>query len=537
MSEPQPASVPLPRFYIAKNRTLLNGAGVDPDGALAILYNVQIKPFIKGLFRLQATVVISEPMGETHGFDESSMDKSNEYEFCPKGWVKLRVIKVVENVNAVIDADMDRSYFKKVYSTYKLSTRIPADPKKVGDKEIAKTFVQAILNPVSSSPSALTVPKAKPATAAVSSSAITPKATSSKKVASPSVTPTSKITSSTPVRQSRSRSTSGQARSASPVVAKEFSPSVVQDETKLAAAATTPVISRTPSATLKKRVTNKSTPSTAINSLPSSPTIKKVTTPLKKNPKKSQSIPPLEDATPVSALRDNNTADSASRSTAAIEGNTAEKPMIRIKFKPKVISHDNDDDDAMEVEENNNKEERNGHKSDESESDSEDDTLKKDEKKDDDNDDDDDSGDNGKGASGDNYRKDDGDSDDESVDDDSSNGSSSPPPEAEEWFTDGDEDSTHSARDNVSQSSHPPPPPPEETSVALERFPSSATTSSSRTDNTESQLKETNVSFERYMDDVTANGMKEESGSKTEAIKQYYINASKELWEKLRGCK
>lgn len=531
MSEPQPASVPLPRFYIAKNRTLLNGAGVDPDGALAILYNVQIKPFIKGLFQLQATVVISEPMGETHGFDESSMDKSNEYEFCPKGWVKLRVIKVVENVNAVIDADMDRSYFKKVYSTYKLSTRIPADPKKVGDKEIAKTFVQAILNPVSSSPSALTVPKPKPATASAAA-AITPKATSSKKAASPAVTPSSRATSTTPVRQSRSRSTSGQARSASPVVAKDTSLLVAQDESKIIAS---PVRSRTPSATLKKRVTNKSTPSATntnnTNSLPSSPTIKKVTTPLKENPK-SQSIP-LEDATPVSALRDNASDSASSRTTEAVEDNTADKPMIRIKFKPKVISHDNDDDDAMEVEETNNKDDQNGYKSDESESESEEDTLRKDKKDEKRDDDDDDSDNNGKGASGDNHRKEDGDSDDGSVDDDSSNGSSSPPPEAEEWFTDGDEDSMHSARDRISYSSPPPPPP--ETSVALERFPSSATTSSSQTDNTESQLQETNVSFERYMDDVTANGIKEESGSKSEAIKQYYIDASKELWEKLRS--
>lgn len=150
MSEPSKySSVPLPRFYIAKNRTLLNEAGTDPNGALAVLYNVQIKPLSRDLYRLQATVVISEPMGETHGFDESSMDKSDEYEFCPKAWLKLRVIKVVENVNTVINADMDRSFFKKVYNTYKLSTKVPGDLKKVGDQAIAKSFAHAIINPVS----------------------------------------------------------------------------------------------------------------------------------------------------------------------------------------------------------------------------------------------------------------------------------------------------------------------------------------------------------------------------------------------------
>ncbi|GAA5804976.1 hypothetical protein HPULCUR_010486 [Helicostylum pulchrum] len=150
MSRSDKQRIPLPRFYIAKNRTLLNEAGTDPNGALAILYNVNIKPFTKDLYRLQATVVICEPMGTTHGFDESSMDKSDEYEFCPKAWSKLRVVKVIEGATSVINSDMDRSFFKKVYNMYKLSTKMPGDLKKIGDQEIAKEFVHSILNPVAS---------------------------------------------------------------------------------------------------------------------------------------------------------------------------------------------------------------------------------------------------------------------------------------------------------------------------------------------------------------------------------------------------
>lgn len=150
MSRSDKQRIPLPRFYIAKNRTLLNEAGTDSNGALAILYNVNIKPFTKDLYRLQATVVICEPMGTTHGFDESSMDKSDEYEFCPKAWSKLRVVKVVEGATAVINSDMDRSFFKKVYNMYKLSTKVPGDLKKIGDPDIAKEFVHSILNPVAS---------------------------------------------------------------------------------------------------------------------------------------------------------------------------------------------------------------------------------------------------------------------------------------------------------------------------------------------------------------------------------------------------
>jgi hypothetical protein len=152
----QQTELPLPRFYIAKNRTLLNQARTDSDGALAILYNVQVTPMEansssnKDLYRLRATVVLAEPMGETHNFDESTMDKSHKYEFCPKAWLKLKVLKVVHNVETVINADIDRSYFRKVYNTFKLSTKYLVDPKKVSNHEIAKQFVRSILEPVPS---------------------------------------------------------------------------------------------------------------------------------------------------------------------------------------------------------------------------------------------------------------------------------------------------------------------------------------------------------------------------------------------------
>lgn len=150
--------LPLPRFYIAKNRTLLNQARTDKEGALAILYNVHITPMEtsssrtdKDLYRLRATVALTEAMGETHNFDESTMDKSHKYEFCPKAWLKLKVLNVVHNVEAVINSDIDRNYFKRVYNTFKLSTKYRVDPKKVRNQEIAKQFVRSILEPVSSS--------------------------------------------------------------------------------------------------------------------------------------------------------------------------------------------------------------------------------------------------------------------------------------------------------------------------------------------------------------------------------------------------
>lgn len=200
MSSPDKRRIPLPRFYIAKNRTLLNEAGIDPNGALAVLYNVKIKPFTKDLYRLQATVVLCEPMGITHGFDESSMDKSDEYEFCPKAWVKLRVIKVVEGTNTVINGDMDRSFFKRVYNMYKLSSKVPGDLKKIGDQNIAKEFVHSILNPVQ---------EKKPTTVNMYNDTITPTTTTAAAVNKPTnQTSLAKALTSKPITETTSASSS-----------------------------------------------------------------------------------------------------------------------------------------------------------------------------------------------------------------------------------------------------------------------------------------------------------------------------------------
>ncbi|OBZ89240.1 hypothetical protein A0J61_02725, partial [Choanephora cucurbitarum] len=151
---------PLPRFYIAKNRTLLNQAKTDPNGALAILFNVQLTPLKpdasqKNLYQMHSTVVLCEPVGDTHNFDDSTMDKSTKHEFFPKAWLKLKVQHVVHNAVATVDSDLDRNYLKKPYNTFRLSTKTPVDPKKVSNNELAKQFVRSILEPVSSKQSIL----------------------------------------------------------------------------------------------------------------------------------------------------------------------------------------------------------------------------------------------------------------------------------------------------------------------------------------------------------------------------------------------
>lgn len=149
--------LPLPRFYIAKNRTLLQQARVDPDGILAIMCNAQLTKLNDDIIQVRSTVIHCEPMDETHNFDEDSMDKGEQYEYCPKAWLKLKIIRIIRDVTSIINSEMDKNYFKKVYHTFKISTKSSADIKKVGNQALAKEFAQSIIEPKSGNPGISTV--------------------------------------------------------------------------------------------------------------------------------------------------------------------------------------------------------------------------------------------------------------------------------------------------------------------------------------------------------------------------------------------
>lgn len=420
LSEPTKYNtVPLPRFYIAKNRTLLNEAGTDPNGALAVLYNVQIKPLTRDLYRLQATVVISEPMGETHGFDESSMDKSDEYEFCPKAWLKLRVIKVVENVNTVINADMDRSFFKKVYNTYKLSTKIPGDLKKVGDHGIAKEFVHAIINPKSNQPNtdiAARTPKplSKPEKATASS--IIPKELPKK------------IPVAMPVKITRKNHETSHA-----VNTTKSPRSSIKG--KVRASASLPLVKEEP-----RQGSIYDTETVPIIEI-RSPVTQKVVGPSKNI---IRITPPVE-----------------KKNVEANKDDTEMRPTIRLIVKnrepPKVVSHDDDSSDATD-----------------------------------------------------------------SVESDSSQGK---------------ERNTYLIKESTAELEDAPGLTDEDNSSYIDAVSTSSVNeafgnTSHRGEN--SQLTETNVSFERYMEGADTDT---QTTKIDDTHKQYYIDASKELWKKLRDCK
>ncbi|GAN09520.1 hypothetical protein MAM1_0272c09050 [Mucor ambiguus] len=146
--------MPLPRLYIAKNRTLLKQAHSDPSGALAILYDIKMTPVnVKGesMLKIRATVLLAEPVNQVHDMDDSTMDFSESISYSPKAWIKVRPLQSpVHHVESIITKDIDRNCLKKVFTTFKISTKYNTDPKKIRNFEVAKQFAQSMLYPVSS---------------------------------------------------------------------------------------------------------------------------------------------------------------------------------------------------------------------------------------------------------------------------------------------------------------------------------------------------------------------------------------------------
>ncbi|KAI8987025.1 hypothetical protein BDB01DRAFT_784314 [Pilobolus umbonatus] len=143
-------TVPMPRFYVAKNRTLLQDASQDQTGSVVIMSDVKFEPWNDKnteYFRLRATVVLATCISEIHEFDDSEMDKSLKHDYFPRAWIKLQVSKIVHDFETIINSHIHKNFFKKGYSTYRISTHTPADLKKIRNDDIATLFVQSMLEP------------------------------------------------------------------------------------------------------------------------------------------------------------------------------------------------------------------------------------------------------------------------------------------------------------------------------------------------------------------------------------------------------
>ncbi|KAF7731019.1 Histone acetyltransferase kat2b [Apophysomyces ossiformis] len=107
----------VPRFYIAKNRTLLRQARAQ--GILAIFYNTKASRSRSRTkqFQIQTDMILAYPVGELYDIDQMNVCTD---ESSPKGWIHLRPLRVMEGVSFDINETIDRDYFRRMFATAKI---------------------------------------------------------------------------------------------------------------------------------------------------------------------------------------------------------------------------------------------------------------------------------------------------------------------------------------------------------------------------------------------------------------------------------
>lgn len=107
----------VPRFYIAKNRTLLRQ--IRSQGVLAIFYNVKTNR-IRGSknIHLETDIILAYPASEL--FDIDQINECTD-DFAPKGWIHLRPLRVMNGVSLEVNESIDRDYFRRMFATSKMA--------------------------------------------------------------------------------------------------------------------------------------------------------------------------------------------------------------------------------------------------------------------------------------------------------------------------------------------------------------------------------------------------------------------------------
>ncbi|KAI9265928.1 hypothetical protein BY458DRAFT_217232 [Sporodiniella umbellata] len=139
-------TLPLPRFYIAKDRELLVKAIHDPEGVIAVFLDVKIEPIygnIENVLSFKARVAIVEPIGEIHKFDKRSLPRTGKFENPPSVWMRFRVIRV-EEVESVVSIEMNRAILRGFYEIIRISTN-QEELKKVANPEFYTNFARDII--------------------------------------------------------------------------------------------------------------------------------------------------------------------------------------------------------------------------------------------------------------------------------------------------------------------------------------------------------------------------------------------------------
>ncbi|ORX46516.1 kinase-like protein [Hesseltinella vesiculosa] len=102
---------PVPRFYIAKNRTLLRQ--VRAHGVLAIFYNTRTTRVRSKHYKIITDVVLTYPASTLHDIDQTD-------DFAARGWMHLRPLRLIEQLEFHVNEVIERDYFRRMYATSKL---------------------------------------------------------------------------------------------------------------------------------------------------------------------------------------------------------------------------------------------------------------------------------------------------------------------------------------------------------------------------------------------------------------------------------
>ncbi|KAL0084834.1 hypothetical protein J3Q64DRAFT_1640098 [Phycomyces blakesleeanus] len=105
----------VPRFYIAKNRTLLRQ--VKAQGVLAIFYNTKANRTRSKRFQIETDIILAHPVSDLFDIDQMNVCTDD---FSPKGWVHLRPLKLLEHIVFEVNESIDRDYFRRMFATCKM---------------------------------------------------------------------------------------------------------------------------------------------------------------------------------------------------------------------------------------------------------------------------------------------------------------------------------------------------------------------------------------------------------------------------------
>lgn len=131
----------VPRFYIAKNRTLLRQ--IRSQGVLAIFYNTKTNRVRSSKnICIETDMILAYPASEL--FDIDQINECTD-DFAPKGWIHLRPLRVVNRISFEVNETIERDYFRRMFATSKMATDDKSGHHNATTKKLLKKVVRQIL--------------------------------------------------------------------------------------------------------------------------------------------------------------------------------------------------------------------------------------------------------------------------------------------------------------------------------------------------------------------------------------------------------